>query len=180
MRATFSENGIIRRIDDLGRIVIPKEIRREIKVDEGDPLEITLATAENGHKCVVISPYKTAVRAFTRYAANVVRAAYNDSLNINLTLFVEDDPVVNMGGQKRIPGTYDTGVALRCNLCSSNDVLDTQGDISSMYTHAVGLRRYGKIFCVFAGSSETELSADQKAFIEALARIIQQMIPEED
>ena len=36
MRAT----GIVRRIDDLGRIVIPKEIRRVFKIKEGDPLEI--------------------------------------------------------------------------------------------------------------------------------------------
>lgn len=36
MKAT----GIIRRIDDLGRIVIPKEIRRTLKIYEGDPMEI--------------------------------------------------------------------------------------------------------------------------------------------
>ena len=36
MRAT----GIIRRIDDLGRVVIPKEIRRNVGIREGDPLEI--------------------------------------------------------------------------------------------------------------------------------------------
>lgn len=38
MRAT----GIIRRIDDLGRVVIPKEIRRNCSIREGDPLEIFL------------------------------------------------------------------------------------------------------------------------------------------
>ena len=36
MKAT----GIVRRIDDLGRIVIPKEIRRSFRIHEGDPLEI--------------------------------------------------------------------------------------------------------------------------------------------
>lgn len=32
--------GIIRRLDDLGRIVIPREIRRSLKIEEGEPLEI--------------------------------------------------------------------------------------------------------------------------------------------
>ena len=37
MRAT----GIVRRIDELGRVVIPKEIRRTLRIREGDPLLIT-------------------------------------------------------------------------------------------------------------------------------------------
>ena len=36
MKAT----GIVRRIDELGRVVIPKEIRRTLRIKEGDPLEI--------------------------------------------------------------------------------------------------------------------------------------------
>jgi AbrB family transcriptional regulator (stage V sporulation protein T) len=36
MKAT----GIVRRIDDLGRVVIPKEIRRTLRIRVGDPLEI--------------------------------------------------------------------------------------------------------------------------------------------
>ena len=38
MKAT----GIVRRIDDLGRVVIPKEIRRTMRIREGDPLLRTL------------------------------------------------------------------------------------------------------------------------------------------
>lgn len=36
MKAT----GIVRRIDDLGRVVIPRELRRTMRIHEGDPLEI--------------------------------------------------------------------------------------------------------------------------------------------
>lgn len=44
MKAT----GIVRRIDDLGRVLIPKEIRRSMTIREGDPLEIFL---ENDTVC---------------------------------------------------------------------------------------------------------------------------------
>ena len=50
MKAT----GIIRRIDDLGRVVIPKEIRRTLKIREGDPLEILIEK-----NCVCFKKYST-------------------------------------------------------------------------------------------------------------------------
>lgn len=50
MKAT----GIVRRIDDLGRVVIPKDIRRSLKIREGDPLEIFI---ENN--CVCFQKYST-------------------------------------------------------------------------------------------------------------------------
>ena len=40
MKAT----GIVRRVDALGRIVIPKEIRRTLRIREGDPLHTTLTS----------------------------------------------------------------------------------------------------------------------------------------
>ncbi|MBR4257204.1 MAG: AbrB/MazE/SpoVT family DNA-binding domain-containing protein [Clostridia bacterium] len=42
MKAT----GIVRKIDELGRIVIPKEIRRTMRIREGDPSLITLTATE--------------------------------------------------------------------------------------------------------------------------------------
>lgn len=45
--ATIKTTGIVRRIDDLGRIVIPKEIRRAVRIYEGDPLEIFFDTDHN-------------------------------------------------------------------------------------------------------------------------------------
>ena len=46
MKAT----GIVRRIDDLGRIVIPKEIRRTMRIREGDPLLITFTQKDRGQR----------------------------------------------------------------------------------------------------------------------------------
>ena len=50
MKAT----GIVRRIDDLGRVVIPREIRRTLKIREGDPLEILIEK-----NCVCFKKYST-------------------------------------------------------------------------------------------------------------------------
>jgi transcriptional pleiotropic regulator of transition state genes len=51
MRAT----GIVRRIDDLHRVVIPKEICRSMGIREGDPLEFYIDTETNG---ICLVPYR--------------------------------------------------------------------------------------------------------------------------
>ena len=51
MKAT----GIVRRIDDLGRIVIPREIRKQLKIGESDPVEIFLS--RDGE--IILKPYRT-------------------------------------------------------------------------------------------------------------------------
>ena len=58
MKAT----GIVRRIDDLGRIVIPKEIRRTLRIREGDPLEIY--TEKDGEVIFTIAVVAVAVGGY--------------------------------------------------------------------------------------------------------------------
>ena len=50
MRAT----GIVRRIDELGRVVIPKEIRRTLRIREGDPQQTVLETGENAQMLLAL------------------------------------------------------------------------------------------------------------------------------
>ena len=54
--------GIVRRVDDLGRVVIPKEIRRNLGIHEGDPLEISLH-----EDCI----------CFKKYAPNKLEKVYD-------------------------------------------------------------------------------------------------------
>ena len=53
MKAT----GIVRRVDDLGRVVIPKEIRRTMRIREGEALEI-YTDIVNGMPCVCFAKYE--------------------------------------------------------------------------------------------------------------------------
>jgi len=48
----FKPTGIIRRIDDLGRVVIPKNIRLDMDITEGDPLEISTSG-----DCILLRKY---------------------------------------------------------------------------------------------------------------------------
>ena len=90
MKAT----GIVRRIDDLGRVVIPKEIRRTMRIREGDPLEIF--TEKDGE--VVFKKYSPVgeLSPFAVQYADVLARA------CNMTVLVCDrDHVIAAAGQNR-------------------------------------------------------------------------------
>ncbi|MEG0570837.1 MAG: stage V sporulation T C-terminal domain-containing protein [Oscillospiraceae bacterium] len=70
MKAT----GIVRRIDDLGRVVIPKEIRRTMRIREGDPLEI-YTTGEGEVIFRKYSPVGEILAFSTQYADVLYKAA---------------------------------------------------------------------------------------------------------
>ena len=66
--------GIVRRIDDLGRIVIPREIRKNLRIKEGDPLEIF--TTRDGE--VVFKKYSYADEHDWAKAKAIIKAMYPD------------------------------------------------------------------------------------------------------
>ena len=87
MRAT----GIVRRIDELGRVVIPKEIRRTLRIREGDPLEIF--TDHDGE--VVLKKYSPIGEIAS------IAKDYTDSLHRTLghvALISDRDAVVSSSG----------------------------------------------------------------------------------
>ncbi|OON97536.1 MAG: stage V sporulation protein T [Epulopiscium sp. Nele67-Bin005] len=91
MKAT----GIVRRIDDLGRVVIPKEIRRTLRIREGDPLEIF--TDNNGQ--VILKKYSPVgeLSAFAKeYAESLAQATGH------ITCITDKDQIIAVsGGSKK-------------------------------------------------------------------------------
>ena len=110
MKAT----GIVRRIDDLGRVVIPKEIRRTMRIREGDPLEIY--TDRDGE--VIFKKYSP-VGELHSFAAS-----YADTLNKSCGLKVvicDRDTVIASAGvpkkeylESRISAEADELIETRC------------------------------------------------------------------
>lgn len=70
MKAT----GVVRRIDDLGRIVIPKEIRRSLRIREGDSLEIYA----DGSDAITLKKYSP-VESIDAFASQYTDAIYSSS-----------------------------------------------------------------------------------------------------
>lgn len=90
MKAT----GIVRRIDDLGRIVVPKEIRKVLRIREGDPLEIF--TGKEGE--VVLKKYSP-MADLTEFAQQYVEAI---SQSLGLPVAITDrDTVIAVAGMPK-------------------------------------------------------------------------------
>lgn len=93
MKAT----GIVRRIDDLGRVVIPKEIRRTLRIREGDPLEIF--TDREGE--IILKKYSP-IGELGTFAKEYAESLAQSSGNI--TAIVDKDQLIAVsgGGKKEL------------------------------------------------------------------------------
>lgn len=83
MKAT----GIVRRIDDLGRVVIPREIRRSLKIREGDPLEILIEK-----NCVCLKKYST-LGSFSEDILRVAQDMAQRTFNHQIAIYDRDSKV---------------------------------------------------------------------------------------
>ena len=90
MKAT----GIVRRIDDLGRVVIPKEIRRTLRIREGDPLEIY--TEKDGE--VIFKKYSP-MGELSEFAAQICESVHKATGCI--TAVCDRDSVIAVSGTGR-------------------------------------------------------------------------------
>ena len=114
MKAT----GIVRRIDDLGRVVIPKEIRKTMHIKEGDPLEIFV-----DGKTIMLKKYQPSTEELAEECAKFVDKVRNIIASIGC--YGDSTTVVLKTGKtatvvKHHSDTYDINVAVCYALAKIN------------------------------------------------------------
>ncbi|MGI6119056.1 MAG: stage V sporulation protein T [Desulfosporosinus sp.] len=90
MKAT----GIVRRIDDLGRVVIPKEIRRTLRIREGDPLEIFVDREGD----VILKKYSP-IRELGEFAKEYADSLFESTGHI--TCIADRDTIIAVAGASK-------------------------------------------------------------------------------
>lgn len=118
MEINMKATGIVRRIDDLGRIVIPKEIRRTLRIRETDPMEIY--TDMDGQ--IVLKKYSP-MGDITAFAEKYVQAmAGNTGMSVAIT---DRDRVIAAAGNEK---KYVQGKQISKEL---NDIMDERKSIAA-------------------------------------------------
>ena len=136
MKAT----GIVRRIDELGRVVIPKEIRRTLRIREGDPLELFTDRDE-----LMLKKYSP-IASVDRFAEGTAKSLSEQS---GLLAAISDSDVILAAsglGKKQLAGKTvsekltEIMLSRRCYAASkaeSGDILPVTSEQSGEYTAQV-------------------------------------------
>src|SRR5690625_3679687 len=118
MKAT----GIVRRIDDLGRIVVPKEIRRTLRIREGDPLEIFVAREGE----VILKKYSP-INELGHFATEYVEALF-DTLHYPVLMCDRDEIIAVSGMSKTEYLNKQIGASLEGVMEDRTSVLKTEAE----------------------------------------------------
>lgn len=173
MKAT----GIVRRIDDLGRVVIPKEIRRTLRIREGDPLEIFVA--RDGE--IILKKYSP-ISELGHFATEYADALFD---SIHHPVFICDrDEVIALSGDskndylnKDIGSHIEEAIEGRENRLFDNpttiEIVRGQEEEVTSYTISTIIANGDPIGCVFIVTKEGEgLTAIEQKVAETAASFL--------
>jgi AbrB family transcriptional regulator, stage V sporulation protein T len=172
--------GIVRRIDDLGRVVIPKEIRRTLRIREGDPLEIFVD--RDGE--VILKKYSP-ISELGDFAKEYAEALF-DSLGSPILICDRDTVIAVAGVSKKDYLNKSIGDRIEKAMEERNPILVTQqGEVSlvdgydeelSSYTISPIIANGDPIGCVIIFSKEKTIGeVEQKGAETAAGFLARQM-----
>ncbi|AOT99660.1 MULTISPECIES: stage V sporulation protein T [Bacillus] len=172
MKAT----GIVRRIDDLGRVVIPKEIRRTLRIREGDPLEIFVD--RDGE--VILKKYSP-ISELGDFAKEYADALY-DSLGHSVLICDRDAYIAVSGSSKKeflnkaisdlLEKTMDQRSSVVENDVKSAQLVNDVDEDMSSYTIAPIVANGDPIGAVVIFSKEQALGEVEHKAVETAASFL--------
>lgn len=176
MKAT----GIVRRIDDLGRVVIPKEIRRTLRIREGDPLEIFVD--RDGE--VILKKYSP-ISELSDFAKEYAEALF-DSLGNPVLICDRDAYIAIAGGSKKdylnknisdiVEKTMEDRSSVIVNQQENISLADGSEEVITSYTIGPIIANGDPIGAVIIYSKEGSLGdVEQKAVETAAGFLARQM-----
>ncbi|WP_335872102.1 stage V sporulation protein T [Bacillus sp. 2205SS5-2] len=176
MKAT----GIVRRIDDLGRVVIPKEIRRTLRIREGDPLEIFVD--RDGE--VILKKYSP-ISELGDFAKEYAEALY-DSLGSPVVICDRDVVITVAGGSKKeymnknvselVEKTMDERTSMLQTTAGQAELVDGNEESYASFTMSPIIANGDPIGTVIIYSKDNTLGeVEQKAVETAAGFLARQM-----
>jgi AbrB family transcriptional regulator (stage V sporulation protein T) len=177
MKAT----GIVRRIDDLGRVVIPKEIRRTLRIREGDPLEIFVDREGE----VILKKYSP-INELSHFAQEYAEALF-ESANYPV-LICDRDEIIALAGEskkdylnKNIGALLEKAIderALQFETAKETaEVVENRDEEITSYCISPIIANGDPIGCVMMMSKETGIltEVEQKVIVTAAGFLAKQM-----
>ncbi|MBP1970359.1 AbrB family transcriptional regulator (stage V sporulation protein T) [Virgibacillus natechei] len=135
MKAT----GIVRRIDDLGRVVIPKEIRRTLRIREGDPLEIFVDREGE----VILKKYSP-ISELSHFAKEYAEALF-DSMQSPVLICDRDEVIAVAGESKKDYLNKNIGSELTKTIEDRSQVFETEASNTEIID---GIQQEIKSYCI--------------------------------
>ncbi|MDR2940061.1 MAG: stage V sporulation protein T [Clostridiales bacterium] len=175
--------GIVRRIDDLGRVVIPKEIRRTLRIREGDPLEIF--TDREGE--IILKKYSP-IGELGNFAKEYAESLAQSTSHI--ICFIDKDQIIAVAGgakkelfEKHISAEFEKLVNGRSPVTASRDesgfvdVVDDVDESLYKYEHITPIICEGDVLGAIAFLSPDKKmgEVEQKLALSAALFLAKQM-----
>lgn len=160
--------GVVRRIDDLGRIVLPKELRRTMRIKEGDSLEIFIDDQDK----IVLKKY-SAVKGVSTFLKEFVESMYIS--NKKDIIIVDNEHVVACAGEikkdilgKKISNTLERKIKSR-----QTEIVDKTNHLEiceNIYTDKAVIIKpinvMGDIYGAILVFSDTYITDVEKSLVE--------------
>lgn len=168
--------GIVRRIDDLGRVVIPKEIRRTLKIREGDPLEIFVDREGE----VILKKYSP-IKELGTFSQEYTDALF-ESLNKTILISDRDEFIAASGSKTKdyltksissvIERVMEEREALSKDSFVALEIVNDQPPISASYLIQPIVSNGDPVGSIIIFSTENVVSNEEKLTLEVAANFL--------